>query len=80
MKINEKIKTASQSRDYLIQELKKQLVGPGMADHEEYSKDDFDQKYEFLNKSPRTIYSAGILFPQGDTNSSNNESDESQIA
>ena len=78
MKINEKIKTASQSRDYLIQELKKQLVGPGMADHEEYSKDDFDQKYEFLNKSPRTIYSAGILFPQGDTNSSNNESDESQ--
>ena len=72
----EKIKTASEAREYLIEELKKQLVGPGMSNYEDYSKKEHLDKNEILNKSPRTIYTAGILFPQGDPNTSNDDDDE----
>ena len=51
----EKIKTASEAREYLIEELKKQLVGPGMSNYEDYSKKEHLDKIEILNKSPRTI-------------------------
>ena len=46
-----------------------------MSNYEDYSKRTFD-KNEILNKSPRTIYTAGILFPQGDPNTSNDDDDE----
>ena len=63
------INSASETREYLIQELKKQLVGPGMSSYEYYSQDKYDHSNEILDKSPRSVYTAGILFPQGEVNS-----------
>ena len=67
--MSDKINSTLDARDYLINELKKQLVGPGMSNYEYFSNKENDDKNEILNKSPRTIYTAGILFPQGEKNS-----------
>ena len=40
------IKSASETREYLIQELKKQLVGPGMSSYEYYSQDKYNHSNE----------------------------------
>ena len=64
--MSDKINSTLDARDYLINELKKQLVGPGMSNYEYFSNKENDDKNEILNKSPRTIYTAGILFPQGE--------------
>ena len=64
-----KINSAIEARDYLIKELKKQLVGPGMSNYEFFSNKENKDKNEILNKSPRNIYTAGILFPQGEKTS-----------
>ena len=70
------IKSASETREYLIQELKKQLVGPGMSSYEYYSKDKYNHSNEILDKSPRSVYTAGILFPQGEVNSYHFDEDD----
>ena len=69
------MKNAAEAREYLIEELKKQLVGPGMASYEYYSKEDHQDKYEILTKSPRKIYTAGVLFPQGEIASSDSDNE-----
>ena len=66
---------AAEAREYLIEELKKQLVGPGMSSYEYYSKEDHQDKYEILTKSPRKIYTAGVLFPQGEMASSESDNE-----
>ncbi len=70
------IKSASETREYLIQELKKQLVGPGMSSYEYYSQDKYNHSNEILDKSPRSVYTAGILFPQGEVNSYHFDEDD----
>ena len=50
------IKSASETREYLIQELKKQLVGPGMSSYEYFSQDKYNHSNEILDKSPRSAY------------------------
>ena len=70
------ITSASETREYLIQELKKQLVGPGMSSYEYYSKDKYNHSNEILDKSPRSVYTAGILFPQGEVNSYHFDEDD----
>ena len=70
------IKSASETREYLIQELKKQLVGPGMSSYEYFSQDKYNHSNEILDKSPRSIYTAGILFPQGEVNSYHVDEDD----
>ena len=69
--MNKKINNAAEAREYLIQEMKKQLVGPQDG---HFTKDipsfQFNpanperHKQEVLSKSPRNIYTAGILYPQ----------------
>ena len=70
------IKSASETREYLIQELKKQLVGPGMSSFEYYSQGKYNHSNEILDKSPRSVYTAGILFPQGEVNSYHFDEDD----
>lgn len=74
--MSDDIKTALDTREYLIKEIKKQLVGPGMGNYENYSQKGYEEKYEVLNKSPRNIYTAGILFPQGEISSNNSDEDK----
>lgn len=66
-----KIKDAVETREYLIQELKKQIIGPldghftpGIASFQFTPENLSTHKQEVLSKSPRSIYTAGILFPQ----------------
>ncbi len=78
-------KNADDARTYLIAELKKQLVGPqdghftdGIASFQ-FSPNNLNRhKQEILAKNPRSIYSAGILFPQSSKLSEEEEIDEFQ--
>ena len=65
---------------FLINELKKQLVGPGMSNYEYFSNEENDDKDEILSKSPKTIYTAGILFPQGEKNSEIAKEEENKLS
>jgi len=69
--MNKKIYNAAESREYLIQEMKRQLVGPqdghfteGVASFQFNPNNPERHKQEILTKSPRLTYTAGILFPQ----------------
>ena len=69
-----KIKNAKEARDYLIDEIKRQIVGPGNG---HFVKDicsfQFNPKnknrhlQEILDESPSNLYMAGILYPQKTT-------------
>jgi hypothetical protein len=66
-----KIKTTSEARDYLIEEVKREIVGPGNG---HFTKDILSfqfnpknlnkHKQEILDESPAVLYMAGILYPQ----------------
>ena len=68
---NNKINSALEGREYLIDQLKKQLIGPL---NEHFTSDCLVQQFnpnnpnkhkqEITPKSPIKLYSAGILFPQ----------------
>lgn len=70
-----KISTTQDAREYLINHLKKQIVGP-LDGHFEKNIPSFQfcpndlsrHKQEVLKKPPRQIYSAGILYPQQNEN------------
>ncbi len=72
--MDKKINSATESREYLIQEMKKQLVGPqdghfteGVASFQFNPNNPERHKQEILTKSPRLTYTAGTLFPQEST-------------
>ena len=72
--MDKKINSATESREYLIQEMKKQLVGPqdghfteGVACFQFNPNNPERHKQEILTKSPRLTYTAGTLFPQQST-------------
>ena len=72
--MDKKINSATESREYLIQEMKKQLVGPqdghfteGVASFQFNPNNPERHKQEILTKSPRLTYTAGTLFPQQST-------------
>ena len=62
---------ADDTRSFLINELKKQLVGPqdghftsNIPSFQFSPNNSNNHKQEILPKNPRSIYTAGILFPQ----------------
>ena len=72
--MDKKINNATEAREYLIQEMKKQLVGPqdghfteGVASFQFNPNNPERHKQEILTKSPRLTYTAGTLFPQQST-------------
>jgi len=73
-----KISNTFQAREYLIKHLKKQIIGP-LDGHFERNVPSFQfcpndharHKQEILTKSPRQIYTAGILYPQKNLDNQN---------
>ena len=66
-----KIKTASEARDYIIQEVKREIVGPGNGHFRkdilsfQFNPENLNKhKQEILDESPSSLYMAGILYPQ----------------
>ena len=66
-----KIKNASEARDYIIEEVKREIVGPGnghfrkdILSFQFNPKDLSKHKQEILDESPSNLYMAGILYPQ----------------
>ena len=66
-----KIKSASDARDYIIDEVKREIVGPGnghfrkdILSFQFNPKDLSKHKQEILDESPSSLYMAGILYPQ----------------
>lgn len=79
-----KINNAIETREYLIEELKKQIIGPqdghftrGIASFQFSPNNPNTHKQEILAKSPRTIYTAGILYPQNSSVSVEDNEEES---
>ena len=83
-----KIKTASEARDYIIEEVKREIVGPGnghfrkdILSFQFNPKDLSKHKQEILDESPSSLYMAGILYPQKtliENIDENSEQDESE--
>ena len=66
-----KIKKAEEAREYIIEEIKRQFVGPGnghfvrdVASFQFNPKDKSRHLQEILDISPTNLYMAGILYPQ----------------
>jgi len=66
-----KIKAASEAREYIIEEIKRHIVGPGnghfhnaTASFQFNPKDKAKHRQEILEQSPSSLYLAGILYPQ----------------
>ena len=66
-----KIKNTKEARDYIIEEIKRQIVGPGnghfIKDIESFQfnpKNKDRHLQEILDESPTNLYTAGILYPQ----------------
>ncbi|MDC0937865.1 helicase-related protein [Pelagibacteraceae bacterium] len=81
--MQKKITNSFDTREYLIDELKKQLVGPqdghfspNVASFQITPDNLNTHRQEILTKNPRTIYTAGILFPQEALISSENNINE----
>ena len=56
------IKTDEQKRDFIAEEIRKRIIGPGYS-QETYACDD-DASDEVIDFRPNVIYTAGILFPK----------------
>ena len=74
---------ADDTRSFLINELKKQLVGPqdghftsNIPSFQFSPNNSNNHKQEILPKNPRSIYTAGILFPQAAKVAEEEEIDE----
>ena len=66
-----KINKASEAREYIIEEIKRNIVGPGnghfhnsIPSFQFNPKDQSKHKQEILEQSPSSLYLAGILYPQ----------------
>ena len=83
-----KINKASEARDYIIQEIKRNILGPGNGHFESSKKkwndnlavasfqfnpnDKNRHKQEILEQNPTHFYLAGILYPQKQTEDTSN--------
>jgi len=80
-----KIKKAEEAREYIIEEIKRQFVGPGnghfvkdVASFQFNPKDKSRHLQEILDISPTNLYMAGILYPQQTLFENLDEKDEEE--
>lgn len=65
------INTDEQKRDFIAEEIRKRIIGPGYS-QETYACDD-DASDEVIDFRPNVIYTAGILFPKRDLSVSSDQ-------
>lgn len=65
------IETDEQKRDFIADEIRKRIIGPGYS-QETYACDD-DASDEVIDFRPNVIYTAGILFPKRDLSVSSDQ-------
>lgn len=58
------LSTDEKRRNFIADEIKKRLIGPGYTEDAFLCKEDASD--EILDQKPTTYYTAGILYPKGD--------------